>query len=80
TNQAPKRIRSLFDGMRLTVYRFIRNCLKVTLTATINNQEYVTTVFSNKITETKGRILHCLTARAIIQDYENGLLHDDECE
>ncbi|CAF5110563.1 unnamed protein product, partial [Rotaria magnacalcarata] len=39
-----------------------------------------TTVFSNKITETKGRILHCLTARAIIQDYENGLLHDDECE
>ncbi|CAF3878098.1 unnamed protein product [Rotaria magnacalcarata] len=80
TNQAPKRIRSLFDGMRLTVYRFIRNCLKVTLTAAINNQEYVTTVFSNKITETKGRILHCLTARAIIQDYENGLLHDDECE
>ncbi|CAF4460452.1 unnamed protein product [Rotaria socialis] len=80
TNQAQKRIRSLFDGMFLTVYRFIRNCLKATLTATINNQEYVTTVFSNKITDTKGRILHCLTARAIIQDYENSLLHDDECE
>ncbi|CAF4031559.1 unnamed protein product [Rotaria sp. Silwood2] len=80
TNQAPKTIRSLFNGMHLTVYRFVQNCYKATLTATINNQEYVTNVFSNKITETKGRILHCLTARAIIQDYENGLLHNDECE
>ncbi|CAF2450560.1 unnamed protein product [Rotaria sp. Silwood2] len=80
TSQAPNIIRSLFNGMRLTAYRFIQNCHKATLTATINNQEYVTTVFSNKITDTKGRILHCLTARAIIQDYENGLLHNDECE
>jgi poly [ADP-ribose] polymerase len=79
-NQAPKIIRSLFNGMRLTVYRFIQNCHKATLTATINNQEFVTSVFSNKITETKGRILHCLTARTIIQDYENGLLHNDESE
>ncbi|CAF4222507.1 unnamed protein product, partial [Rotaria sp. Silwood2] len=80
TNQAPKIIRSLFNGMHLTVYRFIQNCHKATLTATINNQEYITNVFTNKITETKGRILHCLTARAIIQDYENGLLHNDECK
>ncbi|CAF1124393.1 unnamed protein product [Adineta steineri] len=80
TNQAPKMIRSLFNGMRLTVYRFIQNCHKATLTAMINNQEFNTTVFSNKITETKGRILHCLTARAIIHDYENGLLHIDESE
>ena len=80
TNQAPKLIRSLFNGMRLTVYRFIQNCHKATLTATINNQEFVTSVFSNKITETKGRILHCLTARAIIHDYENGLLDNDESE
>ena len=80
TKQAPNIIRSLFNGMRLTVYRFIQNCHKITLKATINNQEYVTSVFSNKITETDGSILHCLTARAIIQDYENGLLHNDECE
>ncbi|CAF1006245.1 unnamed protein product [Adineta ricciae] len=80
TNQAPNIIRSLFNGMRLTVYRFIQNCHKATLTAMINDQEFVTTVFSNKMTETKGRILHCLTARAIIHDYENGLLHTDESE
>ncbi|CAF5133326.1 unnamed protein product, partial [Rotaria sp. Silwood1] len=80
TNQTPKIIRSLFNGMRLTVYRFIQNCHKATLTATINNQQYITNVFSNKITETKGCILHCLTARSIIQDYENGLLHNDECK
>ncbi|CAF3749260.1 unnamed protein product [Rotaria sp. Silwood1] len=80
TNQSPKIIRSLFNSMRLTVYRFIQNCHKATLIATINNQEYVTNVFRNKITEAKGRILHCLTARAIIQDYENGLLYNDECE
>ncbi|CAF3654376.1 unnamed protein product [Rotaria sp. Silwood1] len=79
-NQAPKMIRSLFNGMKLTVYRFIRNCHKATLTATINGQEFVTTVFSSTVTMTKGRILHCLTARAIIDDFDNGILHIDESE
>ncbi|CAF5015384.1 unnamed protein product, partial [Rotaria sp. Silwood1] len=78
--QAPKIIRSLFNGMRLNVYRFIQNCHKATLTATIDGQEFVTTVFSSSTTMTKGRILHCLTARAIIDDYENGMLHVDESE
>ncbi|CAF0908856.1 unnamed protein product [Rotaria sordida] len=78
--QTPKIIRSLFNGMRLSVYRFIQNCHKATLTATIDGQEFVTTVFSSPMTTTKGRILHCLTARAIIDDYDNGLLHVDESE
>ena len=78
--QAPKMIRSLFNGMRLTVYRFIENCHKATLTAIIGGQEFVTTVFSSMMTTTRGRILHCLTARAIIDDYDNGLLHADESE
>ncbi|CAF3055507.1 unnamed protein product [Rotaria sp. Silwood2] len=78
--QAPKMIRSLFNGMRLSVYRFIQNCHKATLTATIDGQEFLTTVFSSTMTTTKGRILHCLTARAIIDDYDNGLLHVDESE
>ncbi|CAF4353623.1 unnamed protein product, partial [Rotaria sp. Silwood2] len=79
-NQAPKMIRSLFNGMKLTVYRFIRSCHKATLTATINGQEFITTVFSSTVTMTKGRILHCLTARAFIDDFDNGILHIDESE
>jgi hypothetical protein len=78
--QAPKMIRSLFNGMRLTVYRFIENCHKATLTATIDGQEFVTTVFSSRMTTTRGRILHCLTTRAIIDDYDNGLFDVDESE
>jgi poly [ADP-ribose] polymerase len=78
--QAPKMIRSLFNGMRLSVYRFIQNCHKATLTAIIDRQEFVTTVFSSTMTTTKGRILHCLCARAIIDDYDNGILHVDESE
>ncbi|CAF4460822.1 unnamed protein product [Rotaria socialis] len=78
--QAPKMIRSLFNGMRLTVYRFIENCHKATLAATIDEQEFVTTVFSSAMTTTRGRILHCLTTRAIIDDYDNGLLDVDESE
>jgi poly [ADP-ribose] polymerase len=78
--QAPNIIRSLFNGMRLSVYRFIQNCHKATLTATIDGQEFVTTVFSSTMTTTRGRILHCLTARAIIDDYDNGILHMDESE
>ena len=80
TSQAPKIIRSLFNGMRLTVYRFIHNCQQATLTAKINEQEFNTTIFSNKLTESEGRILHCLTARAIIDDYEKGFLHSDPIE
>ncbi|CAF4343153.1 unnamed protein product, partial [Rotaria sordida] len=57
--QAPKMIRSLFNGMRLSVYRFIKNCHKATLTVTIDGQEFVTTVFNSVITTTIGRILHC---------------------
>ncbi|CAF1609985.1 unnamed protein product [Rotaria magnacalcarata] len=78
--QSPKMIRSLFNGMRLTVYRFIENCHKATLAATIDEQEFVTTVFSSAMTTTRGRILHCLTTRAIIDDYDNGLLDVDESE
>ena len=80
TSQAPKIIRSLFSGMRLTVYRFIQNCHQATLKAKINEQEFSTTIFRNKMTESRGTILHCLTARAIIQDYENGFLHPDQAE
>ncbi|CAF1368498.1 unnamed protein product, partial [Didymodactylos carnosus] len=76
--QAPSRIHSLFNGMRLTVYGFIDNCFKATLRANINGQELATTVFTNKMTETTGRVLHCLTARAIIDDWENGLLSMNE--
>ncbi|UJR11204.1 hypothetical protein I4U23_015385 [Adineta vaga] len=78
--QAPKMIRSLFNGMRLTVYRFIRNCHKATLSVLIDGQEFVTNVFSSSMTATTGRILHCLTARTIIDDYENGLFDLDESE
>jgi hypothetical protein len=42
--------------------------------------KYETDVFSNKITETKGKILHSLTTWTIIHDYENGLLDNDQCE
>ena len=78
--QAPRIIRSLFNGMRFTIYRLIQNCHKATLTASVDGEELVTTVFSSAMTKTKGRILHCLTARAIIDDYENGLLDMDESE
>lgn len=78
--QAPKTIRSLFNGMRLTVYRFIDNCHKATLAATIDEQEFVTSVFSSAMTTTRGHTLHCLATRAIIDDYDNGLLDADESE
>ena len=44
------------------------------------DQEFVTTVFTNTMTTTRGRLLHCLAARAIIDDYDNGLLDADESE
>jgi hypothetical protein len=46
----------------------------------MDGQEFVTTVFSSTMTTTRGRILHCLTTRVIIDDYDNGLLDVDESE
>ena len=62
------------------VYRSIQHCHQATLAAKINEQEFHATIFMNKITESQGRVLHCLTARAIIQDYENGFLHPEQAE
>ncbi|CAF0977629.1 unnamed protein product, partial [Didymodactylos carnosus] len=76
--QAPSNIHSLFNGMRLTVYGFINDSYKTTLKANVNGHEFITTIFANKMTETTGKILHCLTARAIIDDWENGLLSMDD--
>ncbi|CAF3711146.1 unnamed protein product [Rotaria sp. Silwood1] len=49
--------------MRLTGYRFLQNCHKATLAASINNQEYVTNIYNNKITERKEFTLRYLIVR-----------------
>eukprot|EP00062_Callorhinchus_milii_P019744 gi/632974631/ref/XP_007903786.1/ PREDICTED: LOW QUALITY PROTEIN: poly [ADP-ribose] polymerase 4 [Callorhinchus milii] len=78
--QAPAQIHSIFSGSRLLVYGFVPHCTQATLSALINNQEIKTMVSTTELQKTKGKMLHRLTARALIGDYENGSLHADQSE
>ncbi|XP_078734304.1 protein mono-ADP-ribosyltransferase PARP4 isoform X1 [Lampetra fluviatilis] len=78
--QAPRMIRSVFCGTRLVVYGIVPHCTQATLHAIINNQEFSTMVSTSNLQITRGKMLHRLTAHAIIQDYEDGNLHPDETQ
>uniref|UniRef100_A0A6P8R189 Poly [ADP-ribose] polymerase n=1 Tax=Geotrypetes seraphini TaxID=260995 RepID=A0A6P8R189_GEOSA len=78
--QAPVQIQSLFHSERLLVYGFILHCTQATLNAFINDQELHTMVSTTELQKTSGTLLHKLTARAIIKDFEDGILHENEAE
>ncbi|KAM7131833.1 LOW QUALITY PROTEIN: protein mono-ADP-ribosyltransferase PARP4 [Ciconia maguari] len=76
--QAPAQIQSLFNNERLLVYGLIPHCTQATLRAVINDQELQTMVSTTELQKTTGRVLLKLTARAFINDYEDGILHENE--
>ncbi|CAM5073290.1 unnamed protein product [Natator depressus] len=78
--QAPAQIQSLFNNERLLVYGFIPHCTQATLNALINDQELQAMVSTTELQKTTGTLLHKLTARALIRDYEDGILHENETE
>lgn len=78
--QAPAEIMALFNGCRQVVYGFVPDCTQATLKAVIDNQEVSTMVSTADLNITTGKILHQLTARAIIQDWTDGLLAEERIE
>uniref|UniRef100_A0A8B9ZFW7 Poly [ADP-ribose] polymerase n=1 Tax=Anas platyrhynchos TaxID=8839 RepID=A0A8B9ZFW7_ANAPL len=78
--QAPAQIQSLFTNERLLVYGFVPHCTQATLKAIINDKELQTVVSTTELQKTTGTVLHKLTARAFIRDYEDGILHENETE
>ncbi|XP_033905204.3 protein mono-ADP-ribosyltransferase PARP4-like isoform X4 [Acipenser ruthenus] len=78
--QAPAQLHSVFSGNQLLVYGFVPHCTQATLSGVVSNQEIQTMVSTTELQKTKGTMLHKLTARAIIRDYEYGNLHTDETE
>ena len=78
--QAPAQIQSLFTNERLLVYGFVSYCTQATLRAIINDQELQIVVSTTELQKTTGTVLHKLTARAFIRDYEDGILHENETE
>ncbi|CAG2243592.1 PARP2_3_4 [Mytilus edulis] len=78
--QAPQQITALFNGSRLVVYGFILNCRMATLKAEIGGQQISTVVYTSELSMTKGKVLHCLTAKAVIRDWEDGVLSPDSID
>nr|XP_035953034.1 protein mono-ADP-ribosyltransferase PARP4 isoform X1 [Halichoerus grypus]XP_035953035.1 protein mono-ADP-ribosyltransferase PARP4 isoform X1 [Halichoerus grypus] len=75
---APAQVQSLFHNERLLVYGFIPHCTQATLCALIQEKEFSTVVSTTELQKTTGTMIHKLTARALIRDYEDGILHENE--
>eukprot|EP00105_Crassostrea_gigas_P036125 XP_019920273.1 PREDICTED: poly [ADP-ribose] polymerase 4 [Crassostrea gigas] len=75
--QAPQQITALFSGSRQVVYGFVDNCYMATLKAKIGGQEISTVVSTSDLSVTKGKMLHRLTAKGVIRDWEDGVLSPD---
>ncbi|XP_068123023.1 protein mono-ADP-ribosyltransferase PARP4-like isoform X2 [Hyperolius riggenbachi] len=78
--QAPANIQSLFHNDSLFVYGFVSRCTQATLRALLNKKELENMVSTTELQKTTGTILHKLTARALIRDYEDGILREKEHE
>ncbi|KAL2081076.1 hypothetical protein ACEWY4_022929 [Coilia grayii] len=78
--QAPAQLHSLFSNHHTLVYGFVPHCTQATLYGDLCGKEIRTMVSTTELQKTKGTFLHKLTARAVIRDYEDGILHMDEAE
>ncbi|XP_076120578.1 protein mono-ADP-ribosyltransferase PARP4 [Alosa pseudoharengus] len=78
--QAPAQVHALFSNCHTLVYGFVPHCTQATLYGELCGQEIKTMVSTTELQKTKGTFLHKLTARAVIRDYEDGILHMDEAE
>ncbi|XP_056321137.1 protein mono-ADP-ribosyltransferase PARP4-like [Danio aesculapii] len=78
--QAPSQLHALFSDWHTLVYGFVPHCTQATLFGDLSGQEIETMVSTTELQKTKGTFLHKLTARAIIRDYEDGILGDSEAE
>ncbi|XP_067299712.1 protein mono-ADP-ribosyltransferase PARP4-like isoform X2 [Pseudorasbora parva] len=78
--QAPSQLHGLFSDCHTLIYGFVPHCTQATLFGDLSGQEIKTMVSTTELQKTKGTFLHKLTARAIIRDYEDGILGDSEAE
>ncbi|TRY93758.1 hypothetical protein DNTS_023453 [Danionella cerebrum] len=78
--QAPSQLHALFSDWHTLVYGFVPHCTQATLFGDLSGQEIKTMVSTTELQKTKGTFLHKLTARAIIRDYEDGILGNSEAE
>ncbi|XP_041440465.1 protein mono-ADP-ribosyltransferase PARP4 isoform X9 [Xenopus laevis] len=78
--QAPAHIPALFKNSCLLVYGFAPRCTQAKLQALIDDKELDTMASTTELQKTTGTMLHKLTARAVIRDYEDGFLHEKEHE
>ncbi|XP_036396735.1 protein mono-ADP-ribosyltransferase PARP4 [Megalops cyprinoides] len=78
--QAPAQLHALFSDCHALVYGFVPHCTQATLCGRLSEQEIETMVSTTELQKSKGTLLHKLTARAVIRDYEDGSLHADQAE
>lgn len=69
---------ALFNGRRVVAYGYMPNCKQATLTASVNGREYSTVVTCPELCVTQGDVIHKLTAKSLIDDWQHGILHEND--
>ena len=59
-------------------YGYIPNCTQATLKARINGQELNTVVSCPELCVTQGNLIPKLTAKSLIDDWQNGVLFEND--
>ena len=59
------------------MYGFVPHCTEATLTASIAGKQMATIVSTSQLRITKGSIVHRMSARSFIRDYDEGVLAED---
>ena len=78
--QSPKLMKALFNGRRVVAYGFVPNCHQATLKAKINGHELSVVVSCPQLCITQGSIIHKLTAKSLIDDWQSGVLSENQLQ
>lgn len=76
--QAPKLMKTLFSGRRVVAYGFIPNCHQATLKAKVNGNDLSVVVSCPELCITQGSLIHKLTAKSLIDDWQSGVLSEND--
>ena len=68
----------MFNGRRVVAYGFFPNCHQALLKAEVDGIEISTVVSCTELSITRGDLIHKLTAKSLIDDWQYGVLNEKD--
>ena len=80
--QSPVEVSTMFENQRQIIFALLDGpCSHVTVSGILQDKTDISiTASCSELSRTRGSLLHCLAARAIIRDWSERCLHEDDDE